>query len=313
MEGVMAKDVVILGIFVADTTYRASRLPKMGETLLGEHFHLTPGGKGSNQAVAAAQAGATTHFITKLGHDNFAEMALALWQDKGVTPAVTQHQDSYTGAAFVFIEADSGNNAIIVSPGVASTISPDDLVQHTALIESASVFITQLEQPIDTAFQALTIARQAGVKTLLNPAPAASLPKDMLALCDFVTPNETESEGLTGIPVTSIDSARMAADALLAQGAGTALITLGEHGALLHDASQSVHIPAIHSGAVVETTGAGDAFNGGFAAAIAEGMSALDAAWFGTAASSISVTRAGTAASMPSREDILAVLATHRP
>jgi len=309
----MAKKVVILGIFVADTTYRASRLPKMGETLIGEHFHLTPGGKGSNQAVAAAQAGADTHFITKLGKDDFAEMALGLWQHKGVTPAVTQHQDSYTGAAFVFIEADSGNNAIIVSPGVATTISPDDLVQHQGLIESAAIFVTQLEQPVDTAFQALKIARQAGVTTLLNPAPAASLPEGMLALCDFITPNETESEGLTGIKVTSIDSARAAADALLAQGAGTALITLGENGALLHSQTQSIHIPAINSGNVIETTGAGDAFNGGFAAAISDGMNPLDAAWFGTAASSISVTRAGTAASMPSREEILAVLAAHRP
>jgi len=309
----MAKKVVILGIFVADTTYRASRLPKMGETLIGEHFHLTPGGKGSNQAVAAAQAGADTHFITKLGKDDFAEMALGLWQHKGVTPAVTQHQDSYTGAAFVFIEADSGNNAIIVSPGVATTISPDDLVQYQGLIESAAIFVTQLEQPVDTAFQALKIARQAGVTTLLNPAPAASLPEGMLALCDFITPNETESEGLTGIKVTSIDSARAAADALLAQGAGTALITLGENGALLHSQTQSIHIPAINSGNVIETTGAGDAFNGGFAAAISDGMNPLDAAWFGTAASSISVTRAGTAASMPSREEILAVLAAHRP
>jgi len=309
----MAKKVVILGIFVADTTYRASRLPKMGETLIGEHFHLTPGGKGSNQAVAAAQAGADTHFITKLGKDDFAEMALGLWQHKGVTPAVTQHQDSYTGAAFVFIEADSGNNAIIVSPGVATTISPDDLVQHQGLIESAAIFVTQLEQPVDTAFQALKIARQAGVTTLLNPAPAASLPEGMLALCDFITPNETESEGLTGIKVTSIDSARAAADALLAQGAGTALITLGENGALLHSQTQSIHIPAINSGNVIETTGAGDAFNGGFAAAISDGMNPLDAAWFGTAASSISVTRAGTAASMPSCEEILAVLAAHRP
>jgi len=309
----MAKKVVILGIFVADTTYRASRLPKMGETLIGEHFHLTPGGKGSNQAVAAAQAGADTHFITKLGKDDFAEMALGLWQHKGVTPAVTQHQDSYTGAAFVFIEANSGNNAIIVSPGVATTISPDDLVQHQGLIESAAIFVTQLEQPVDTAFQALKIARQAGVTTLLNPAPAASLPEGMLALCDFITPNETESEGLTEIKVTSIDSARAAADALLAQGAGTALITLGENGALLHSQTQSIHIPAINSGNVIETTGAGDAFNGGFAAAISDGMNPLDAAWFGTAASSISVTRAGTAASMPSREEILAVLAAHRP
>jgi len=301
--------VVILGIFVADTSYRADRLPRMGETILGQGFALGPGGKGSNQAVAAAMAGAQTHFISRLGNDPFADMALAIWARAGVHPAVTRHADSYTGAAFIFLEAATGNNAIIVSPGVAGQISAGDVEAQSALIASAQVFVTQLEQPMAAALRALQIARAAGVRTILNPAPAATLPKGMLALCDYITPNESEAQALTGLPVTSVDEAVQAAMALRAMGAGAAVITLGEQGVLYHDGTQTVHLPAVAPGRVVETTGAGDAFNGGFAAALAEGMDPLTAARFGCATAGISVTRPGTAASMPSRAEIDALLA----
>lgn len=305
--------VVILGVFVADTTYRADRQPKMGETLLGNSFVLGPGGKGSNQAVAAARAGAETHFITKLGRDAFADMALGLWADAGVTPAVTQHDTSYTGAAYIFVEEATGNNAIIISPGVARLIGPDDLMARRDLIAGASVFMTQLEQPIDAALEGLRIARAAGVTTILNPAPAAELPDEMLALCDYATPNESEAQGLTGLPVHDVDSAREAAELLLAKGVGCAIITLGENGALYHTATQSVHVPAFDAGKVVETTGAGDAFNGGFAAALSRGMAPLDAVRFGSATAGISVTRAGAAASMPSETEIQTLLAAQEP
>lgn len=311
-------NVVILGVFVADTAYRAARQPKMGETLLGESFALGPGGKGSNQAVAAAMAagGATdggsvsAHFITKLGQDPFADMALATWKKAGVKPAVTQHADSYTGAAYIFVESGTGNNAIIVSPGVARSISPADIDAHEALIGSADVFVTQLEQPMDAAVRALEIAKQGGARTILNPAPADTLPDGMLALCDFVTPNESETEALVGRSVVSVEDARDAARLLRAQGAGAALITLGEQGALYDDGSTSAHVPAFNAGPVVETTGAGDAFNGGFAVALAEGQDPISAVRFGCATASISVTRAGTAPSMPERDEIDALLAS---
>lgn len=312
MRAIMSKAVVILGIFVADTTYRASRMPVMGETLIGEHFHLTPGGKGSNQAVAAARVGAPTHFITKLGKDDFAQMALQIWQDAGVIPEVAMDETSYTGAAFVFIDSHSGNNAIIVSPGVAGTISAADIEKHEALIRDASVFLTQLEQPIEAAFKGLSIARTAGVATILNPAPAAEIPPEMLALCDYLTPNETETSALTGIEVTDIASAKIASQKLLEMGVKNALITLGEQGVLLHNADTSIHIPAIKAGEIAETTGAGDAFNGGFATGLSQGMDAEQAAWFGTATAAIAVTRAGTAAAMPSKDEVLALLARHR-
>lgn len=300
--------VVILGVFVADTAYRAARQPKLGETIMGRSFVLGPGGKGSNQAVAAAMAGAETHFISRLGADPFADIALATWRRAGVHPAITQDAASYTGAAYIFIEDATGNNAIIISPGAAADISTADIDANATLIRSARVFVTQLEQPIPVAFYALQMARAAGVVTILNPAPAAALPEGMLGFCDYVTPNESEAEALTGLPVTSVEDAVVAARALRALGAGAAIITLGDKGALFQDGTRTIHVPPFRAGPVVETTGAGDAFNGGFAAALAEGMDPGEAVRFGSATAGISVTRAGTAPSMPARAEIDALL-----
>ncbi|MCB6177419.1 ribokinase [Rhodobacter sp. Har01] len=307
------KPIVILGIFVADTSYRAVRMPKMGETILGQSFALGPGGKGSNQAVAAAKAsagaGGAVHFVTRLGKDDFAAIARTTWDRAGVTPEVTEDAASYTGAAFIFVDAATGNNAIIVSPGAAARISVEDVEARAALIRGASVFVTQLEQPVPAARRGLEIARAAGVRTILNPAPAAALDDALLALCDVVTPNETEAEALSGVAVTDVASAERAADALLARGVGAVVVTLGGNGALYRDRRQSVHVPVISAGPVVETTGAGDAFNGGFAVALAEGRDVIQAVRFGCATAGISVTRPGTAPSMPSRAEIDALLA----
>ncbi len=305
----MAGPIVILGVFNADTSYRADRAPRIGETVMGNAFALGPGGKGSNQAVAAARLGADVTFLSKLGQDAFADMALGIWADAGVKPVVEQSGDSHTGAAYIFIEEATGDNAIIICPGVASTISAADMDTHADLIGSASVFLTQLEQPVEAAHRALEIARAAGVKTILNPAPAATLPEGMLALCDYVTPNETEAGELTGTTVTSADDARRAADRLLAGGVGAAVITLGENGVYYQDSERSKLVPALNAGDVVETTGAGDAFNGGFAAGLARGDDALDAARLGCATAGISVTRPGTAPSMPSLDEVEALMA----
>ena len=158
----VAKPIVILGIFVADTAYRADRQPKIGETILGTSFVLGPGGKGSNQSVAAAMAGGEVHFITRLGNDAFADIARATWTKAGVVPQVTVDHESYTGAAYIFIENATGNNAIIVSPGAAGRVSVQDVEEKAALIASAAVFVTQLEQPIPAAQRGLEIARAAG-------------------------------------------------------------------------------------------------------------------------------------------------------
>ena len=305
----MAGKIVILGVFVADTTYRADRAPRMGETILGNSFALGPGGKGSNQAVAAARLGADVTFLSKLGRDPFADMALKTWADAGVTPRVTQSDDTATGAAYIFIEEATGDNAIIICPGVAATIAVSDVEANAELIASATAFVTQLEQPLDAAIRGLEIAREAGALTILNPAPANSVPEPMLALCDYVTPNEIETETLTGVTVTSVDDARRAAEVFLAKGVGAAVITLGERGALFHSARQSELVPPVNAGAVVETTGAGDAFNGGFATALARGDDPVDAVRFGCAAAGISVTRPGTAPSMPTLAEVEELLA----
>lgn len=302
--------IVILGVFVADTAYRADRQPRMGETILGRSFALGPGGKGSNQAVAAAMAGGDVHFITRLGRDPFADMARATWAKAGVTADVIEDAESYTGAAYIFIEAASGDNAIIIAPGAAGRISTADVEARAELIGGASVFVTQLEQPMPAAHRALDIARAGGARTILNPAPAADIAPEMLGLCDFVTPNESEAEGITGVAVTSLQDAERAADALLSRGVGAAIITLGEKGALYRDGARMVHVPAYDVGPVVETTGAGDAFNGGFATALASGADPVEAVRFGCATAAISVTRPGTAPSMPARAEIDTLLAS---
>ena len=302
------KDIVILGVFVADTAYRASRQPKIGETIIGNEFSLGPGGKGSNQAVAAALAGGNVHFISRLGKDDFADMALSLWEKSGITPHVTQYSDSYTGAAYIFIEDKTGNNAIIVSPGAAADINDEDITANKELIRGSKVFMTQLEQSLYAAGTALSFAKGGGAITILNPAPAQPLGKDILKLCDFVTPNEIEAEQITGIPVKSINDAEIAAGKLLEKGADSAVITLGEQGALFKDNNQVIHQPSYEVGPVVETTGAGDAFNGGLAVALAEEMPIDKALRFACATASISVTRQGTAPSMPDRNEIESLL-----
>ena len=298
------KDIVILGVFVADTAYRASRQPKIGETIIGNEFSLGPGGKGSNQAVAAALAGGNVHFISRLGEDDFANMAISLWEKSGITPHVTQYSDSYTGAAYIFIEDKTGNNAIIVSPGAAANINDDDVTANKELIQGSRVFMTQLEQSLDAAGTALSFAKDGGAITILNPAPAQPLGENILKLCDFVTPNEIEAEQITGTPVKSINDAEIAAGKLLEKGASAAVITLGEQGALFKDNNQIIHQPSYEVGPVVETTGAGDAFNGGLAVALAEEMPIDQALRFACATASISVTRQGTAPSMPDRHEI---------
>jgi len=301
--------VFILGIFVADLAFWSGRLPDIGETILGSGFKMGPGGKGSNQAVAAARSGAKVTLLTRLGKDEFGASARALWQREGIVARVIDVDDEPTGAAFIYVNERNGENAIIVVPGAAAKISASDVEAAVEAIRGARVFVTQLEQPELAARAGLEIAKQAGVITVLNPAPAARVDEGIYRFCDFVTPNESEAAHLTGLPVSSLDEARMAGDTLLAKGAGAAVITLGEAGALLHQPNRSVLVPAFMAGPVVETAGAGDAFNGGFAAALAGGADPLAATRFGCAVAGISVTRRGTAPSMPSLPEVEALLA----
>lgn len=291
--------VAILGIFVADLAFRASRQPYIGETLIGSGFAMGPGGKGSNQAVAAARAGAKVTFISKLGKDAFANIAIQAWSKEGITPYVTQVADQPTGAAYIFVNDQNGENAIIVVPGAAGTLSATDVEAAAPVIASSAVFATQLEQPIPAAKRGLEIAREAGVITILNPAPAASVPEAIYPLCDFVIPNESEAEGLTGIKVASPEDAKKAASILIRLGAKAVIVTLGATGALYQSRDRFQFFPPFYAGKVIETAGAGDAFVGAFAASLARGDDPLVAGRFASAAGSISVTRRGTAPAMP--------------
>ncbi len=300
--------VAILGIFVADLAFRAGRLPAIGETIAGSAFKMGPGGKGSNQAVAAARAGANVTFISRLGQDAFGRVARDTWAAENISTMVMESPEDPTGAAFIYVNEKTGENAIIVVPGAAAKISPADVEAAREAITGAAVFVTQLEQPVAAAKRGLEIAHEAGVTAVFNPAPAAPLDDEIYALCDYVTPNETEASFLTNLPVGSVDEARRAGRYFLDRGAGAALITLGGAGALLMTPSRTVHVPAYEAGPVVETAGAGDAFAGGFAAALARGVSPEEAVRFGCAVAGISVTRPGTAPSMPKFAEVEALL-----
>ncbi|MBF9045081.1 ribokinase [Rhodobacterales bacterium HKCCE4037] len=302
-------EIIILGVFVADAAYRTAKMPVTGQTLLGTGFQLGPGGKGSNQSVAAAKAGGDVGFLSRIGADTFGQMGRDVWEAAGVVPMVIEDAERPTGSAGIFIEEATGRNAIVIVPGAAGAISASDVEARAAEIAAAKVAMTQLEQPMDAALRFLELASEAGVTTILNPAPAADLPDGLLALCDYVTPNETEAEELTGCKVTGPDDALDAAKALLALGVRKgALITLGENGSLYWDGAEAIHTAPMNAGRAVDTTGAGDAFNGGFACALAEGLAVREALRFATATAALSVTKHGTAASMPARAEIEALL-----
>jgi ribokinase len=301
------KSVTVMGSYVADLAFRVDRLPSWGETRMGRSFQLGPGGKGSNQAVAAARAGANVSFISKLGPDPFGEMARTLYRDEGIDTQFIFSTPNPTGAAAIIIDAVKGENAIIVVPGACFELTPAEVDQATAVIAGSGIFIAQLELPLPTVEHGLKLAHTRGVSTILNPAPAATLPETIYPFCDYLTPNETEATALTGLPVTDLASAEKAATALLARGVRNVIVTLGDKGALIKNSTLTRHVPAINAGPVVETTGAGDAFNGGLATALAEGMDLFEATKFACVVAGISVTRPGTAPSMPHRSEIDAI------
>lgn len=303
------KYVVVLGSYVADVAFRTEKLPAWGETYMGTEFKLGPGGKGSNQAVAAARAGAKTSFISKVGNDLFGEMARRIYREEGIDTSHLLETASATGAAAIIVDAKKGENAIIVVPGACFEFTPEEVEHARPLIAGAKVFVAQLELSLPTVEYGLRMAHESGVETILNPAPGGKLPDSIFGYCDYLVPNETEAEILTGIQVVSLDDAERAADMLLERGVRNVVITLGSKGALVKNMSMREHVPAFDAGPVVETTGAGDAFCGGFAVARSEGKDMVQAARFGCAVAGVSVTRRGTAPSMPYRREVDELLA----
>jgi ribokinase len=303
------KPITVLGAFMADLVARADRMPAWGETLRGNSFAMGPGGKGSNQAVAAARQGAPTHLITRLGRDAFARMARDVYTDEGLdTRFVAEDADRTTGTASITVDDASGENAIITVPGAAEAVSEADVDAAASVITESAVFISQLELPTNVCRYGIGIAHERGVPVLLNPAPALDLPDELLAKVDYLTPNESEAAGLTGQAVASAEEALAAARTLRERGVTHVLVTLGAEGVCISSPDYEGVIPAAHAGATVETTGAGDAFNGAFAAAIAEGQSLASAARLGTTAAGIAVTRPGAALAIPRRQEVDALL-----
>lgn len=302
--------IVVLGSFVADLAFHVNALPAWGETRLGSSFAVGPGGKGSNQAVAAARAGGEVCFITKLGQDAFGEIARNLYRAEGIDTGFIASTQNPTGAAAIILDEKRGENAIIIAPGACFEITTGEVDRACDAIASSAIFVAQLELPVAVVEHGLKLARANGVTTILNPAPALPLPDSIYPLCDYLTPNESEAAALTGVAVEDLRGAERAADALLARGVRNVALTMGANGVFLKSRDVTAHVPAIRAGAVVETTGAGDAFNGGFAVALAEGRDFSGAARFACAVAGISVTRRGTAPSMPRREEVEALLAS---
>jgi ribokinase len=302
------KWVTVMGSFVADLTFRAGRIPVWGETLMGSEFKIGPGGKGSNQAVAAARAGGRVSFISKLGPDAFGDMARALYKSEGIDTQFLFTAASATGAAAIIVDAQKGENAIIVVPGACFEVTAAEIDLASSLIAGSSIFVAQLELSLAVIEHGLSLAHSLRVPTILNPAPAAPLSDSIYQLIDFITPNESEAAALTGCTVSTVADAEWAADVFLSRGVQNAVITLGVQGVFVKNSQVKAHLPAINAGNVLETTGAGDAFNGGFAVALSEGMSLVEAARFGCATAAISITRPGTAPSMPTRNEIYALL-----
>ena len=297
----MTAKIVVVGSFNMDLTTYMERLPKPGETVHGRRFVTGPGGKGSNQAVAAARLGADVTFIGRVGTDSFGDTALRTWQDEGINTAyVVRDPENATGVAPIFVE-DSGENAIVVALGANLALSPADVDAACEAIARADVLVAQLEIDLKTVAYALKTAKSQDVRTILNPAPAAHLPAETLALADYLTPNETELETLYGSIPGDLRQ-------LVNVKGQTLVMTAGARGALWADASGSGEVPTYNVN-VVDTTGAGDAFNGGLAVALAEGKDLAEAIAFANATAAMCVTRPGTAPSMPTREEVEALLA----
>ena len=307
----MRKPITIFGIFVVDLNFRSSKIPIPGETLMG-HFYAGPGGKGSNQAIAAKRAGGEVNFIAKIGNDAYGQLCLERYQAEGIsTDFFRQETTQPTGVAAILLEDQTGNNAVVVCPGVASDFSVAEILQYEAQIATSSYFLTQLETPQEATFKAIELAHQHHVPVIFNPAPAAHLPSSIYPMCDYFIPNEVEAAMLSGVAVKTLEDAESAADIFLERGVKNVLITFGEKGVVVKNQQFMEHVSATKlDAAVVDTTGAGDAFCGGLAAALQQGQALQEAVVYANTAAGISVTRHGTALSTPTQEEIERILAS---
>ncbi len=297
------KKLLVIGSVNADHVLKVDKFPRAGETIMGHGYQVIPGGKGANQAVAAARLGANTALIACVGDDDFGRRMVSRFQSDGIdTRAVMTVPDTPTGIALIQIDA-SGENSIAIAPEANRCLTPDLLGQHRHLLREADTVLMQLESPLETIMAAARDARQAGATVVLNPAPARSLPDSLLADLTILTPNETEAEFLTGLAVKSAPDAQRAAKVLHDRGVKIVIITLGAKGAYYSGPDGSHLVEGLHVHAV-DTTAAGDTFNGALVAGLQESLDMDAAIRFAHAAAALSVTRLGAQTSIPDRKEL---------
>lgn len=302
------KKITVLGSFNMDLTCNTKKFPLPGESVIGSNFAINVGGKGANQAIAAAKAGGDVAFITKIGMDEFGEKTDKVLSELGVKNAkILKDENEKTGVALIMVNSESGENSIVVAPGASLNLKAEEIEIFSEDIINADVFLTQLETSMEPVIKAVEKAFDAGVKTILNPAPFRELPGELYSKLWCITPNETEAKMLTGIDVCDIDGVKKAADVLIKRGVKNVIITLGKRGVYLKNETEEKIIPAFKAEKAVDTTGAGDCFNGAFAYAVSCGLDIEKACIFGNAAASISVSRKGAGVSMPDAKEIYEV------
>jgi len=295
--------IVVLGSSNTDLVIRSPRMPRPGESILGGDFMMTAGGKGANQAVAIARLGSPVTFIAKVGCDMFGDRAVEQYAAEGIDiSTVLRDENAPSGVALITVD-DAGENCIVVAGGANNRLSVADVDSMRDHIESADYLLMQLEVPMPVIEHAAAIAFDAGVKVVLNPAPAAKLSDELLSKCYMLTPNETECGVIAGVGVGNSEQAEAAAEMLIEKGVQNVIVTLGGKGSLYRSATERAVIPAYRVKAV-DTTAAGDTYNGALCVALSEGKTVREAAEFATKASAISVTRAGAQPSLPTRDEV---------
>lgn len=303
MIGMNSKKIIVIGSCNTDMVIKSERLPVPGETIIGGMFMMNPGGKGANQAVAAARLGGNVTFVAKTGNDLFGKQSLELFKTEGIkTDYIFSDPKNPSGVALISVDA-WGENCIVVAPGANATLTPNDISKTKAEIESSEMLLMQLEIPMETVEYAAEVAYNKGVKVILNPAPAQVLSSKLLKYLYIITPNKIEAEMLSGIKVTDWESARKAADVISEKGVVIVVITLGAQGALIKHGDQYHRIDAIPVVAV-DTTAAGDTFCGGLCVGLSKGMTVPDSVRFACKAAAISVTRMGAQSSIPYKKEM---------
>jgi ribokinase len=305
------KDILVIGSSNTDMIVQAPRIPRPGETILGGTFNTAAGGKGANQAVACARAGGKVTFVARVGRDMFGEQALQGFRQDGIDVTYVKQDDTApSGVALIMVD-EHGENSIAVASGANNNLGKADLEAARAAFQTADTVLMQLETPLETVEAAARMAREQGIRVILNPAPACTLSDALLQNVSILTPNETEAELLTGIIVQDETSARKAAEVLIGKGVKTVILTLGAAGAYLHTDTFQGMIPS-YPVEPVDTTAAGDTFNGVLAVALAEGRSLEQAVTFANAAAALSVTKLGAQPSAPDRESVEAFLSEQK-